>query len=53
MEFELSPNYLGALFRKKLGVSFVDYLTSLRIARAKELLASDTLSVREIGDSVG
>lgn len=53
MEFELSPNYLGALFRKKLGVSFVDYLTSLRIARAKELLASDTLSVREIGESVG
>ena len=53
MEFELSPNYLGALFRKKLGVSFVDYLTSLRIARAKELLASDTLSVREISESVG
>lgn len=53
LQFDLSPNYLGSLFKKKLGVSFVDYLTSLRIARAKELLVSGNLSVREVAESVG
>ena len=53
MQFDLSPNYLSTLFKKRLGVNFVDYLTSLRLARAKELLISTNLSVREIGESVG
>ena len=53
LQFDLSPNYLSTLFKKRLGVNFVDYLTSLRLARAKELLLSGNLSVREIGESVG
>ena len=52
-QFDLSPNYLSSLLKKKLGMSFVDYLSALRIARAKELLVSSDLSVREIGESVG
>ena len=52
-QFDLSPNYLSSLLKKKLGMSFVDYLTALRIAKAKELLTSSTLSVREIGESIG
>ena len=52
-EFDLSPNYLGALFKKKLGLSFVDYLTSLRIAKARKLLLSHNLSVKEVGEAVG
>ena len=53
MQFDLSPNYLSTLFKKRLGVNFVDYLTSLRLAKAKELLVSTNLSIREIGESVG
>lgn len=52
-QFDLSPNYLSSLLKKKLDLSFVDYLTSLRIGKSKELLISTNLSVREIGEAVG
>ncbi len=53
MQFDLSPNYLSTLFKKKLGINFVDYLTALRIAKAKELLTTGRLSIKEVGESVG
>lgn len=52
-QFNLSPNYLSSLLKKKLGLSFVDYLTVLRIGKAKELLISTNLSVHEISEAIG
>lgn len=51
--FDLTPNYLSALIKKRLGVNFIEFITSLRIAKAKELLGSEDLSVREVGEAVG
>lgn len=53
VKFDLSPNYISSLFKKKLGVNFVDYLTSLRLTKAKMLLKSGNLSAREVAESVG
>ena len=41
-QFDLTPNYLSTLFKKKMGVNFIDYLISLRIAEAKRLLISSS-----------
>lgn len=51
--FDLTPNYLSALLKKKLGMKFTDYLTRLRIAQAKRLLLSTDLSIKEITEQVG
>lgn len=51
--FDLTPNYLSALLKKKLGMKFTDYLTRLRIAQAKKLLLSTNLSIKEITEQVG
>ena len=45
--------YLRNLFFKHLGMSTKDYLTSLRIEKAKELLADNSMAVNEISASVG
>ena len=35
----LSPSYLSRLFKQEMGASFVDYISSVRVEKAKELLA--------------
>jgi len=49
----LSPNYLGALLRTELGISFTDQLTAIRIAKAKELLSNPELKLYEVAACVG
>jgi len=49
----LTPSYLSTLFREHMGVSYSDYLTSLRIEKAKELLQGSSLRVYEISHKVG
>ena len=52
-QFELTPNYLSTLLKKRLGIKFTDYLTSLRLALAKKLLLNTDQSVKEITEQVG
>ena len=52
-QFDLTPNYLSTLLKKRLGIKFTDYLTGLRIARAKKLLLDTNRSVKEITEQVG
>ena len=52
-KFDLSPNYISSLFKKKLGVNFIDHLTTLRLTKAKAMLKSGNLSAKEIAESVG
>jgi len=49
----ITPNYLSSLFHKKTNMKFTDYLTELRILKAKELLANNKLSIADISKMVG
>ena len=49
----LSPAYFSSLFKKDVGTNFVDYLTSVRIEKAKELLCCTAMKVSEIAYEVG
>lgn len=49
----LSPVYLSKVYKKKMGVNFIDYVTKIRIERSKELLSNKNLKVYEISNLVG
>lgn len=49
----LSPTYFGVLFKKETGENFTDYLTGVRIEKAKELLKGIEYNVSEISNMVG
>ncbi|REE85153.1 two-component system response regulator YesN [Paenibacillus taihuensis] len=50
----LNPSYLSTLFKQETGQTITQYLLSLRIAKAKELLRERLdLKVYEIGELVG
>lgn len=49
----LTPSYFSAIFRYEFGESFKDYLTRLRIERAKELLLTTNLKCSEIAYQIG
>jgi len=52
-EAGLSPTYLHAAFRNALGVTPLEYLTRVRLAHARELLASTSLPVVEVAKRCG
>ena len=52
-EAGLNPVYLGALFKKETGINFKDYLISIRIDKAKELLLNTDETIKAIADHVG
>lgn len=49
----ISPYYLSHLFKEELNITFVEYLTSVRIENAKKLLDSTPLSIVAIAYEVG
>jgi len=49
----INPCYLSHLFRKEMGVSFLEYLTSVRVSIAKKLLRQKSLSMMDICLEVG
>lgn len=49
----ITPNYLSYLFKTETGENFTDYLTKIRISKAKELLKNLELKIYEIADAVG
>ena len=51
--FGISPNYLSQLFKKYSDMGFNEYVTSLKIKEAKNLLADSTYKVYEIADMLG
>jgi YesN/AraC family two-component response regulator len=50
---DLSPNYLSAIFKQTTGSSFIDYVTELRMKKAKENLRDLNVSVYEIAEVIG
>jgi two-component system response regulator YesN len=49
----LSPNYISLIFKRETGVTITDYLTSIRIDRAKELLKDTELLIQQVSEMVG
>jgi two-component system response regulator YesN len=49
----LSPGRLAHLFKSEMELSIQQYLTQLRLAKAKSQLESSFLSIKEIAASVG
>jgi len=49
----ISPYYLSHLFRKEMGISFLEYLTSVRISIAKRLLKETPMAILEVCLEVG
>jgi len=48
-----AENYLSVLFRKETGSKIVDYLTAVRMEKARELLKDPTYKIYEIAEMVG
>lgn len=49
----LSVGYLGNYFKQKMGMNFTDYLTQIRIEKAKELLLHSNEKIYQIAEKVG
>jgi len=49
----LSASHLAHLLKERAGVSYKQYLTSLRIESAKRLLRSTNLTISAVGEAVG
>lgn len=47
------PNYFSAFFKKSTGDTFLNYLTKLRIAKAKLLLRTTNFTISAICDMIG
>lgn len=49
----VSSNHFSAIFRKETGETFIEYLTTVRMDKAKELLLCTSMKTSEIGFEVG
>ncbi|MBN6185413.1 AraC family transcriptional regulator [Aneurinibacillus sp. BA2021] len=49
----LSPNYFSYIFKKTTGSSFIEYITHLRIEKAKAMLMDLTYTVYHVASAVG
>ena len=52
-EMDMSPYYFSKLFKEVTGTNFVEYVTSIRIRRAKELLREGGWSMKQICQEIG
>lgn len=52
-EFQITPAYLGQLFKNQTGVLFTEYLNQIRIEEAKKLILHSELKLYEIAKRVG
>jgi len=52
-QVNISPQYFSKLIKKNTGFNFVDWLSMLRVKRAKELLSNPNVTVKEVCFLVG
>lgn len=49
----INPSYFSFIFKKVTGYTFKNYITKLRIEKAKELLLYSTLTIKQISLEIG
>jgi len=52
-EVHLTPNYLGILFKQETGVTFRDYLNTIRLNQAEDMLRAGDGSITEVALKCG
>lgn len=52
-QVNISPQYFSKLLKKTTGFNFIDWLSMLRVKKAKELLTTTNLTVKEVCFLVG
>ncbi|SER42915.1 Helix-turn-helix domain-containing protein [Gracilibacillus ureilyticus] len=50
---DITPYTLSKAFKKIHGINFIDYLTTIRMDKAKELLLQTNMKINEISEQVG
>jgi two-component system response regulator YesN len=50
---EITPNYLSNLFKKEVGMNLNNYINSVRVEKAKDLLLNTNMRSYEIAEKVG
>ncbi len=51
--FFINPTYFSGLFKKKTGMTYMNYLTMVRVHKAKKLLDETEMKIYEICEAVG
>jgi two-component system response regulator YesN len=49
----LSPAYFGILFKKETGLNFSEYISRVKIKKAKDFLRNQKYKISEVGEMVG
>lgn len=49
----LNANYISQMFRRESGSTFTQYLTDLRIGKAKKLLVTESIPVSDVAAQIG
>ena len=49
----VSSNHFSAIFRKETGSTFIDYLTNVRMEKAKDMLVTTSMKTSDVGFEVG
>lgn len=52
-EVHITPAYISTLFKKYKEINFSDYLTDIRMEKAKELIANTDMKAYEVAEKVG
>lgn len=52
-EFGLTPQYISNVFKRYNGQNIKDYISEIRLEKAKELLCTTTMPIKEIALTVG
>jgi len=50
---KISPTYLSRLLKNEIGVSFIEYLTQVRVEKAIQMMSDPTIKLYEVAEKVG